>query len=350
MGGTEGAVERPRQVGAIRRLSAPPPGCSGVVCSTGAAQVVHHPAVVAGAGQTGRQTDELLPLCQTPIPRRRRPPPPPPPVPPATEEPDVEELPPAERALLNALGAAWDALLARQTGAHPSLATDDLVRAVGASAHTRDVLLLTYLRDAGGDVPAAVAALAATLTWRRERRVTTVPASAVDVPAACGGGGGGGGASPPGGRRQTPPLGGRYARRATAIVDFSGWSAFRNVDLPTVKVALKLFFAHYPNRHGRILLMHYPAGVHTVYRAISPLLSASVVRQIVWVGAGGGESTVSVLRREVGASRLPRWLGGTPTSRCRRASTAPRWPRRSGWRRRRRRHRGGARARGCRSQ
>jgi len=281
----------------------------------------------------------------------------------------VEELPPPERALLNTLGTAFDALLARQTGAYPSLATDDLVRAVGASAHTRDVLLLTYLRDAGGDVPAAVAALAATLTWRRERRVTTVPGSAVDMPTACwpayflgpacedrrpGGGGvllyapvrqferravergafldalcaaceglfyrpppppeavsaAAAAAPPPGGRRQTPPLGGRYARRATAIVDFTGWSAFRNVDLPTVKVALKLFFAHYPNRHGRILLIHYPAGVHAVYRAISPLLSASVVRQIVWVGSGGGESTVDVLRREVGADRLPRWLGG----------------------------------------
>eukprot|EP00168_Porphyra_purpurea_P001725 TRINITY_DN12048_c0_g1_i1.p2 TRINITY_DN12048_c0_g1~~TRINITY_DN12048_c0_g1_i1.p2 ORF type:complete len:191 (+),score=49.97 TRINITY_DN12048_c0_g1_i1:42-575(+) len=105
--------------------------------------------------------------------------------PPPPRSPTWRSSSPPERARLAALASAWEALLARQVGAHPSLATDDLVRAVGGSAHTRDVLLLTYLRDAGGNVAAATAALGATLTWRRERRVTTVPAAAVDVPAAC---------------------------------------------------------------------------------------------------------------------------------------------------------------------
>lgn len=294
-----------------------------------------------------------------------------PPPPPLPLEPDVEDLLPPERAALAALSTAASALFARSIAAYPSLATDDLVRAAGASAHTRDVLLLCYLRDRGGDVDAAVAALAATLTWRRERGVAGVPASAVDEPAACfpayilgpacedrrpGGGGvlvyapvcqferrvvergaflaalvaacdglfyrpapsaeavAAAAAASSGGRRRTPPLGGRYARRATAVVDFTGWSALRHVDLPLVRAALKVFFCHYPLRHGRILLINYPSGVHAVYRAISPLLGAAVIRQIVWVGGGGGggggESTVSVLRREVGAAHLPRWLGG----------------------------------------
>ncbi|GAB0490747.1 hypothetical protein MMPV_001984 [Pyropia vietnamensis] len=265
-------------------------------------------------------------------------------------EPDVEDLLPPERAALATLSTAACALITRSIAAYPSLATDDLVRAAGASAHTRDVMLLCYLRDKGGDVDAAVAALAATLTWRRERGVAGVPASAVDEPAACfpayilgpacedrrsGGGGvlvyapvcqferrvvergpflealvatceglfyrpgpsadvvatapavaapGGGGGG--GRRRYTSPLGGRYARRATAVVDFTGWSALRHVDLPLVRAALKVFFAHYPCRHGRILLINYPSSVHAVYRAISPLLGAAVIRQIVWVGGG----------------------------------------------------------------
>lgn len=105
--------------------------------------------------------------------------------PPIPLEPDVEELLPPERAALTALTAAAGALFARSIAAYPSLATDDLVRAAGASAHTRDVLLLCYLRDRGGDVDAAVAALSATLSWRRERGVGGVPASAVDEPTAC---------------------------------------------------------------------------------------------------------------------------------------------------------------------
>lgn len=248
----------------------------------------------------------------------------------------MEDLLPPERAALAALSTAASALFARSIAAYPSLATDDLVRAAGASAHTRDVLLLCYLRDRGGDVDAAVAALAATLTWRRERGVAGVPASAVDEPAACfpayilgpacedrrpGGGGvlvyapvcqferrvvergaflaalvaacdglfyrpapsaeavAAAAAASSGGRRRTPPLGGRYARRATAVVDFTGWSALRHVDLPLVRAALKVFFCHYPLRHGRILLINYPSGVHAVYRAISPLLGAAVIRR-----------------------------------------------------------------------
>lgn len=281
-------------------------------------------------------------------------------VPPPPKEPDVEDLGSAERGALASLIEATAPALDRATASHP---TDDMLRCVATSTLYRDTLLLCYLRDALGSISTAATALSATLAWRAKHHVTRIPATAVDAPDATFPGyilgpacddlspGGGGvlvytacaqfdrrtvrraafvdgviatleamlyrdppAAAPstaavPAGRRDHPAHCGRYARRFTAIMDFTGWSAMRNVDLPTVKGALTLFFAHYPERHGRVYLVNYPVSVYAVYRMIAPLLSERVIRQIRWVPTTG-EGAVPVLRREVGASRLPRWLGG----------------------------------------
>lgn len=311
-----------------------------------------------------------------------------------TTDPDVENLSPPERVALSTLATAAAPILARAAAAAtPPTPPDDLLRTAAASALARDTLLLTFLRDAGGDVPAAAAALDATLRWRAKRRVAAVPPSAVDaadatfpayllgaacddpapggagllayaalaqferktvrraalldaVIAACEGifyrdppgaaaavatataarGGSplpppapptaaasipGSGAAGVAGRpcRRTPVVGGRHARRFTVIMDFTGWSATRNVDLPVFRDVLKLFFTHYPERHGRFYLVNYPLSVYAVYKLLVPLLGARVIREIRWVPATG-EGVVPVLRREVGAARLPRWLGG----------------------------------------
>lgn len=310
-----------------------------------------------------------------------------------TTDPDVEGLSPPERTALSALTTAAAPLMERAAAAAaaatPPPPPDDLLRCAAASALERDTLLLTFLRDAGGDVAAAAVALEATLRWRAKRRVSAVPPLAVDVadatfPAyllgpACddprpGGGGllayaalaqferktvrraalldaviascegifyrdppagagaplpppsqltaasstpataasiSGGGAAVVAGRprRRTPVVGGRHSRRFTVIMDFSGWSATRNVDLPIFRDVIKLFFTHYPERHGRFYVVNYPLSVYAVYKLLVPLLGARVIREIRWVPATG-EGVVPVLRREVGASRLPRWLGG----------------------------------------
>lgn len=316
-----------------------------------------------------------------------------------TTDPDVEDLSPPERAALSTLTTAARPIMERAAAAaaaaSPPAPPDDLLRCVAASAVERDTLLLSFLRDAGGDVPAAAVALEATLRWRAKRRVSAVPPSAVDAPdanfpayllgptcddprpggagllayaalaqferktlrraalveaviASCegifyrdpsagagapGAGGAplpppslptatantaaaaasftGGGASVVAGRprRRTPVVGGRHSRRFTVIMDFSGWSATRNVDLPVFREVIKLFFTHYPERHGRLYLVNYPLSVLAVYKLLVPLLGARVIREIRWVPATG-EGVVPVLRREVGASRLPRWLGG----------------------------------------
>ncbi|GAB0496662.1 hypothetical protein MMPV_007975 [Pyropia vietnamensis] len=314
-----------------------------------------------------------------------------------TADPDVENLSSSERAALSTLATAAAPILERAAAASaiasPPAPPDDLLRCAAASPVERDTLLLTFLRDAGGDVSAAAVALEATLRWRAKRRVSAVPAAAVDVadatfpayllgpacddPAPGGGGGllayaalaqferktvrraalldaviaacegifyrdppaaaataGGGAALPPpaplagaacasapsipgGGasavagrrRRHTPIVGGRHSRRFTVIMDFTDWSATRNVDLPVFREVIKLFFTHYPERHGRFYLVNYPLSVYAVYKLLVPLLGARVIREIRWVPATG-EGVVPVLRREVGAARLPRWLGG----------------------------------------
>ncbi|KAK1866968.1 hypothetical protein I4F81_009480 [Pyropia yezoensis] len=221
-----------------------------------------------------------------------------------TTDPDVEDLSPPERAGLSTLTTAARPIMERAAAAaaaaSPPAPPDDLLRCVAASAVERDTLLLSFLRDAGGDVPAAAVALEATLRWRAKRRVSAVPPSAVDAPDA----------NFPayllGPTCDDPRPGGAGLLAYAALAQFER-KTLRRAAL--VEAVIKLFFTHYPERHGRLYLVNYPLSVLAVYKLLVPLLGARVIREIRWVPATG-EGVVPVLRREVGASRLPRWLGG----------------------------------------
>jgi hypothetical protein len=96
--------------------------------------------------------------------------------------------------------------------------------------------------------------------------------------------------------------------RFTVIFDLSdGFDVFHNADLACYSDMITLVQSHYPERLGKVYIIHYSRYIHVFYRLLSHFIEEKTRAKIYWIPTTDIEQE---LRRDFPTERLPKFLGG----------------------------------------
>ena len=100
------------------------------------------------------------------------------------------------------------------------------------------------------------------------------------------------------------------SERATVVFDLGdGFSPFRNADLPCLVDMISLAQNRYPERLGKVYVIHYGVYIFAFYKMLTPFMEAKTRAKVHWV-RGDAATVAAVFRADFELQHLPRFLGG----------------------------------------
>ncbi|KAK4533780.1 hypothetical protein CCYA_CCYA19G4662 [Cyanidiococcus yangmingshanensis] len=96
--------------------------------------------------------------------------------------------------------------------------------------------------------------------------------------------------------------------RFTVVFDLGdGFDVFHNTDLACYSDMITLIQSHYPERLGKVYIIHYSRYIHVFYRLLSPFIEEKTRAKIHWIPQTEIEQE---FRRDFPIEHLPKFLGG----------------------------------------
>ncbi|KAL6984028.1 hypothetical protein U1Q18_017403 [Sarracenia purpurea var. burkii] len=100
----------------------------------------------------------------------------------------------------------------------------------------------------------------------------------------------------------------RGQEKFLCIADFEGWGAYANSDVRGYVAALSILQDCYPERLGKLFMVHVPYLFMTAWKAIYPFIDKKTKKKIIFVENNTLRST---LLEDINESQLPHTYGGT---------------------------------------